>query len=739
MTFLGLAPWSYGRREAARPLDLTCEGGGRVRKEVNQTVNQPSRAPRHRLVSLAVTAGLLLTLAVPGIASANYEYTQGGTTYTVSYDGSGKITVTGSNGSTWTGQGVQSNGHYVPPSDVGGMTTNGGTPYQSGNSVTTDWSTGTKPVANNGGCPAGETPVTANGQSGCIVDVNTSGVQTTSVQQGSMVIISGSTFAQTQDQQLVQGAQIVTIPSNLLTPSPGESQQQQIAAIDQYLQLQGVSTSALATVVGGTGVLPPIVDQAVSDYTQAAAIQVGGANALDGAAALTQLASTFASGGLAAVSQDLNMLAGIATSMQTSSSTNPWTGTGSGAYTGGGTASRSSPTSPWTYTQSMGGVSLYQAPTTSAVTSGGGGGGGGSCPPGELGTPPNCYTPVHNPPPPPPQQASQWYAVAIPAWMDSWLNVVQQPGNGDQTASNHGNSNYVASATSDSHLLTSDGGTVLNKESAQVFGSYTVTTTQTETKYQTVTVPVQETRMVAETQTVPGYWHDVSFTEPGDYSTVSVEHPGYYTSEPVYHSGSYSSSTVSHPGYYSSERSCSAGYYSTQVVWIDRDGRMERSTQRVWHPGSCTTRSIYHPGYTSTVQVWHPGYTTTEQVWHPAYTTTEQVYHPPYTVTHAVWVPPTTQTVQVPQTYTAYVTEQQPYTVSVPVTETLTGWHTVTSQVATGSQGSGGTNSGGNLNGGHLSACGGAPECAQPAIHGGSGAVNSLYVAPVNSQNNPWL
>ena len=103
------------------------------------------------------------------------------------------------------------------------------------------------------------------------------------------------------------------------------------------------------------------------------------------------------------------------------------------------------------------------------------------------------------------------------------------------------------------------------------------------------------------------------------------------------------------------------------------------------------------------------------------------------------WVPPTTETVQVPQTYTAYVTEQQPYTVSVPVTETLTGWHTVTSQVATGSQGSGGTDSGGNLNGGHLSACGGAPECAQPAIHGGSGAVNSLYVAPVNSQNNPWL
>ncbi len=694
---------------------------------MNQTVNQPSRAPRHRLVSLAVTAGLLLTLAVPGIASANYEYTQGGTTYTVSYDGSGKITVTGSNGSTWTGQGVQSNGHYVPPSDVGGMTTNGGTPYQSGNSVTTDWSTGTKPVANNGGCPAGKTPVTANGQSGCIVDVNTSGVQTTSVQQGSMVIISGSTFAQTQDQQLVQGAQIVTIPSNLLTPSPGESQQQQIAAIDQYLQLQGVSTSALATVVGGTGVLPPIVDQAVSDYTQAAAIQVGGANALDGAAALTQLASTFASGGLAAVSQDLNMLAGIATSMQTSSGTNPWTGTGSGAYTGGGTASRSSPTGPWTVAQNTAGVSLYQAPTTNAVTSGGGG--GGSCPPGEIGTPPNCYTPIHNPPPPPPPQASQWYAVAIPAWMDSWLNVSQQPGSGWQQTQTVG---YVPSESSGDNILASSGGAVLSNESAQVYGSYTVTSTKTETQYRTVTVAKQETQMVAEAQTVPGYWHDVSFTEPGYYSTVSVEHPGYYTSEPVYHPGY--TTTEYHPGY--STPVYHPGYSTTEYRVVEWGyDTYRRVPYTVYHPGF--TSYVYHPGYSTAV--YHPGYTTTEQAWHPAYTTNDQVYHPPYTVTHAMWVPPTTETVEVPQTYTAYVTEQQPYTVSVPVTETLTGWHTVTSQVATGSQGSGGTNSGGNLNGGHLSACGGAPECAQPAIHGGSGAVNSLYVAPVNSQNNPWL
>ena len=85
---------------------------------MNQTVNQPTRkhTPRHRLAPLAVTVGLLLTLAVPGLASANYEYTQNGVSYTVSYDGSGKITVTGSNGSTWTGAGVQSNGHYVPPS-----------------------------------------------------------------------------------------------------------------------------------------------------------------------------------------------------------------------------------------------------------------------------------------------------------------------------------------------------------------------------------------------------------------------------------------------------------------------------------------------------------------------------------------------------------------------------------------------------------------------------------------------
>ena len=668
-------------------------------------------------------------LAAPGIASANYEYTTNGVTYTVSYDGAGKITVTGSNGSTWSGAGQQSNGHYVPPSGVGGTTSSNDTPYQSGSGVTTDWSTGTTPQTGTGGCPAGETKV--NGS--CIVDASTAGIQTTSVQPGSMVIISGSANAENQDSQLVQNAQIVTIPSNLMTASPGETQQQEILAIDQYLQSQGVSPSALAAVVGGTAVLPPIVDQAVSDYTTAAAIQVGGANALDGAAAMTQLASIYASGGLSAVASNLNTLAGIATSMQTSSGTNPWTGTGSGAYTGGGTASRSSPTGPWTVAQNTAGVSLYQAPTTNVVTNGGGG--GGSCPPGELGTPPNCYTPIHNPPPPPPPQASQWYAVAIPAWMDSWLNVSQQPGSGWQQTQTIG---YVPSESSGDNILAS-GGAVLSNESAQVYGSYTVTSTKTETQYRTVTVAKQETRMVAQAQTVPGYWHDVSFTEPGYYSTVSVEHPGYYTSEPVYHPGSYSSSTVSHPGYYSSERSCSAGYYSTQVVWIDRDGRMERSTQRVWHPGSCTTRSIYHPGYTSTVQVWHPGYTTTEQVWHPAYTTNDQVYHPPYTVTHAVWVPPTTETVQVPQTYTAYVTEQQPYTVSVPVTETLTGWHTVTSQVATGSQGSGGTNSGGNLNGGHLSACGGAPECAQPAIHGGSGAVNSLYVAPVNSQNNPWL
>lgn len=705
---------------------------------MNQTVYQPTRqrTRRHLLAPLAALAGLCLMLVVPGIASANYEYTTNGVTYTVSYDGSGKITVTGSNGSTWSGAGQQSNGHYVPPSGVGGMTSGSGTPYQSGNGVTTDWSTGTTPQTGTGGCPAGETKV--NGS--CIVDASTSGIQTTSVQPGSMVIISGSTDAQTQDGNLVKDAQIVTIPSNLLPPTSegggtfSGTTQQDIQAIDQYLQSQGVSPSALAAVVGGTGVLSSVVDQAVADYTTAAAIQVGGANALDGAAAMTQLASIYASGGLSAVASNLNTLAGIATSMQTSSGTNPWTGTGSGAYTGGGTASRSSPTGPWTVAQNTAGVSLYQAPTTNAVTSGGGG--GGSCPPGEIGTPPNCYTPIHNPPPPPPPQTSQWYAVAIPAWMDSWLNVSQQPGSGWQQTQTVG---YVPSESSGDNILASSGGAVLSNESAQVYGSYTVTSTKTETQYRTVTVAKQETRMVAETQTVPGYWHDVSFTEPGYYSTVSVEHPGYYTSEPVYHSGSYSSSTVSHPGYYSSERSCSAGYYSTQVVWIDRDGRMERSTQRVWHPGSCTTRSIYHPGYTSTVQVWHPGYTTTEQVWHPAYTTTEQVYHPPYTVTHAVWVPPTTETVQVPQTYTAYVTEQQPYTVSVPVTETLTGWHTVTSQVATGSQGSGGTNSGGNLNGGHLSACGGAPECAQPAIHGGSGAVNSLYVAPVNSQNNPWL
>ncbi len=672
---------------------------------MNLNVKSASRKHtlRRPLAPLVAIAGLALMLATPGLASANYEYTQNGVTYTVSYDGSGKITVTGSNGSTWSGAGVQSNGHYVPPSGVGGMASNSGTPYQSGSGVTTDWSTGTTPQTNNGGCPAGEMLATdSNGKTQCIVDAATSGIQSTSVQQGSMVIISGSTFAQAQDGQLVQGATVITIPSNLLTASPGETQQQQIQAIDQFLQSKGVSPNALAAVVGGTGVLPPIIDQAVSDYTQAAAIQIGGANALDGAAAMTQLANLYASGGLSAVSQNLSMLAGIATSLQTSGSNNPWTGTGSGAYTGGGTASRSSPTGPWTVTQSMGGVSLYQAPTTASVASGGG---GGSCPPGELGTPPNCYTPVHNPPPPPPQQASHWYAVAIPAWMDSWLNVVQQPGNGDQTTSNHGNSNYVASATSDSHLLTSDGGTVLNNESAQVFGSYSMTTTQTETKYQTVTVPVQETRMVAESQTVPGYWHDVSATEPGYYSTVSVNHPGYYTSDPVYHPGH--TTTDYHPGY--STPVYHPGYYTTEYRMAKWGYDTYRPMPyRVYHPGY--TSYVYHPGYTTTV--YHPGYTTTEQVWHPAYTTTEQVYHPPVTVTHAVWVPPTTTTVEVPQTYTACVTEQQAYTVDVPVTQTSTGWHTVTSQVA------------------------------QNTVlkSGDSGAASSaLYVVPVNSQNNPWV
>ena len=286
---------------------------------MNQTVDQSTRkhASRRRLGPLAVAAGLLLTLAVPGIASANYEYTTNGVTYTVSYDGAGKITVTGSNGTSQTVKGVLSNGHYVPPAGVGGMTSNGSTPYQSGTGVTTQWSTGTKAVTNNGGCPAGETPVMSNGTSGCIVTSSASGVQTATVQTGSMVIISGSQLAQTQDQNLVNGATIITIPSNLLTASSGETQTQQIQAIDQYLQSQGVSTSALAAVVGGTGALPPIVDQAVSDYTQAAAIQIGGANALDGAAAMTQLANLYASGGLSAVSQNLSMLAGIATSLQT--------------------------------------------------------------------------------------------------------------------------------------------------------------------------------------------------------------------------------------------------------------------------------------------------------------------------------------------------------------------------------------------------------------------------------------
>ena len=668
-------------------------------------------------------------LAAPGIASANYEYTTNGVTYTVSYDGAGKITVTGSNGSTWSGAGQQSNGHYVPPSGVGGMTSGSGTPYQSGNGVTTDWSTGTTPQTGTGGCPAGETKV--NGS--CIVDANTAGIQTTSVQPGSMVIISGSTDAQTQDGNLVKDAQIVTIPSNLLPPTSegggtfSGTTQQDIQAIDQYLQSKGVSPSALAAVVGGTGVLSSVVDQAVADYTTAAAIQVGGANALDGAAAMTQLASIYASGGLSAVASNLNTLAGIATSMQTSSGTNPWTGTGSGAYTGGGTASRSSPTGPWTVAQNTAGVSLYQAPTTNAVTSGGGG--GGSCPPGELGTPPNCYTPIHNPPPPPPPQISQWYAVAIPAWMDSWLNVSQQPGSGWQQTQTVG---YVPSESSGDNILASSGGAVLSNESAQVYGSYTVTSTKTETQYRTVTVAKQETRMVAEAQTVPGYWHDVSFTEPSYYSTVSVEHPGYYTSEPVYHPGY--TTTEYHPGY--STPVYHPGYSTTEYRVVEWGyDTYRRVPYTVYHPGF--TSYVYHPGYSTAV--YHPGYTTTEQAWHPAYTTNDQVYHPPYTVTHAMWVPPTTETVAVPQTYTAYVTEQQPYTVSVPVTETLTGWHTVTSQVATGSQGSGGTNSGGNLNGGHLSACGGAPECAQPAIHVGPGAVNSLYVAPVNSQNNPWL
>ena len=708
----------HGAAALARPQGpraFTLEGRGREGSE--STLNQSTR--RNRLGPLALAAGLLLTLAVPGIASANYEYTQNGTTYTVNYDGSGKITVTGSNGSTWSGQGVQSGGHYVPPSGVGGMTSNGGTPYQSGSGVTTDWSTGTKPVANNGGCPAGETPVLP---SGCVVTTGSAGVQQATVQTGSMVIISGSQLAQTQDSALVQGAQVVTIPSYLLPSSAAGgsftgTQQQDIQAIDQYLQSQGVSPSALATVVGGTAALPPVVDQAVTDYTQAAAIEIGGANALDGAAAMTQLANLYASGGLQAVQSNLNLLAGIATSMQTSSGDNPWTGSGSGADTGGGSASRSSPTSPWTYTQNTGGVSLYQPPVTSytgtAHTAGAGGSGGStSCPAGDLGAPPNCYAPdLNQNPAPNPQPSSQWYAIAVPAWMNSWLNVGQQSlGNGDQGASaaknggqdvgNQNSANYVPTDPAGAKALSGGPAALLTDESAQVYGSYTVTTTETQTEYTTVTVPEQETRMVAETQTVPGYWHDVAVTQPGYYSTETVDHPGYYSTQ-----------TVDHPGYTTTEYhpgSCHSVYHPGHAGITYVNGR----PHVVYYPGWTSTSCS--PGYTTTVD--HPGYTTTEQVWHPGYTTTEQVWNPPVTVMQAEWVPPTTETVEVPETYTAYVQEQQAYTVQVPVTETLTGWHTVTSQVA------------------------------QPTVltSGNSGgqkgtAADALYVAPVSAQSDPWL
>ena len=689
------------------------------------------RAPVLATLSLVAGLALALTTAVPAAWAMPHYTGEGGNTSTdVTGNSQGGYTATtttqsGTNTTTQTSS-TASNGSYTTSQSTTDNSTGhsqttstsyNGTTGTTTRSTTTSSSPGnsqtTTVTTDSSGNQTKTVSSTANGQTTSTTTVTAVANGTSTVQQGSMVILSTNQNAQNQDTELVNGVTVIQLPQ----PTPGESESAYQQTLAQWLQqnpaaAQEIKSAQLAVTTGGTGWVSSAMNQALADITGSAVLQLGGSNAVTGAQMLVQAANIFASSGLSGLESDLNTLASLSGGNGTA--TDPWAGSGYASNAGSGLA----------------GVSLYQPPSAGLTSTTGTGGAGGSgnghdtggstsCPAGDLGTPPNCYAPDLNPNPPAnPQPTSRWYAIAVPAWMDSWLNVSQESiGSGDQTASqaNGSGGQDAGGSTSQSYVPTDPAGAkalaggpvaVLTDESAQVYGTYTVTTTEAETKYKTVTVTEQETRMVAETQTVPGYWHDVAVTEPGYYSTETVNHPGYYASQTVNHPGYYTTSSVNHPGYYTSSQSCSPGYYSTEDVWVDRGGRMERSTTRVWHAGSCTTHSVWHPGYTTTSRVWHAGYTTTEQVWHPAYTTTEQVWNPPATVMQAAWVPPTTETVEVPETYTAYVQEQQVYTVQVPVTETLTGWHTVTSQVA------------------------------QPTV---LTAAAALYVTPVNAQSDPWL
>ena len=637
---------------------------------------------------------------VTGIVTTN---SNGGTTTTVTTSNGSSSTVTStstsSNGTTTTTttQTTTSttNGTTATTSNSTSTSSNGTTAQST---TTVNDSTGnstTTTVTDSNNNQTTTTTTTTNGTTTSSTVVNSVANGTATVQNGSMVILSTSQQAQTQDTGLVTNATVITLPS----PTQGESVAAYQQALEQWLQAhpdaaQAIQNAQLAVTTGGTGWVNSVMNQAIADITNNTVLQVGGSNAVTGAQMLVQAANLFASSGLSGLESNLNALASM--SGGAGSATDPWAGNGYASNANGGTT----------------GASLYSPSTIGSVQStGGGGGGGGSCPSGELGTPPNCYIPIHNPPPPPSKPSSQWYAIAVPAWMNSWLNVGQQSlGNGDQTASaaknggqdvdNQNSANYVPNAPDGAQTLAGGVAAVLTNESAQVYGSYEVTTTQTETEYKTVTVPEQETGMVAETQTVPGYWEQVPVTQPGYYSTETVNHPGYYTSQSVDHPGY--TTTEYHPG------SCTSVYHPghTGVTYVN--GRPHVAYYPGWTSTSCSS------GYTTTVD--HPGYTTTEQVWHPGYTTSEQVWNPPVTVMQAEWVPPTTETVEVPETYTAYVQVQQAYTVQVPVTQTLTGWHTVTSQVA-------------------------QPTVLTAGNSGGQQgtAAAELYVAPVSAQSDPWL
>ena len=663
----------------------------------------PRRGTAYGLLTpLALVMGLTLTLATPGLAFANYEYTQNGTTYTVTYNGAGKITVTGSNGSTWSGAGVQSNGHYVPPSGVGGMTSSGGTPYQSGNGTTTDWSTGTHASTN--GCPAGEVPG-SNG--GCIVSSASSGIQTASVNPGSMTIVSTSTLANAQDTQLVQGANVVSIPNYLLPSGTNGgtftgTQQQDIQAIDQYLASQGVSKSSLAVTVGGSGTGSSLVNQALADYTNGAVYAVGGQNTLDGAAALTEMANLYASGGAAALQQNQALLAGIATSSQTSSGLDPWTGTGQGANFNG----------------SVGGVSLYSSGSGNFGGNGangnGSGGGGSSYTVYSYSTQTTQGTPqlgscVQNSQFTVSQATADnysvnqvdsltWQILDSPSTTTDWVGIGAQSVSTPNTTTTYAvattytngqvsNVAQVPVSSNTTYTNSTQSCYVNGQSSPQVAGNgasprvvQTVTASTILRPLQGTNLNLSSTSGASNSVTLDGssaadqssqVCNTVASAAAGSGSSgsnpQSIQVYGSYTTtkmvseteqravqvpvqrteyvqqtQQVWHPGYYSSETVQHPGYYTSQSISHPGYTTTSSVYHPG----YTTTSSVYHPGHTGVtyvagrpHVVYYPGYTSTVSVYHPGYTSTVSVWHPGYTTTEQVWHPAYATTEQVWNP----------------------------------------------------------------------------------------------------